>query len=163
MELRGYPAAERRRIAGQGGQSRSALSFGLDGFGGPLFRSACRRVIAHARFRWPGRWPSTPTIFMFDEPFGALDEITRERLNDEPHRRSTCARGFTGLFRHPLHPRGRFLPSNQGSFVMSRRRPHPEVFDIPFAYPREPELRYAPEFSALCGEISVSLRDAIEK
>jgi len=38
-----------------------------------------------------------------------------------------------------------------------------QVFDIPFAYPREPELRYAPEFSALCGEISVSLRDAIEK
>jgi NitT/TauT family transport system ATP-binding protein len=29
---------------------------------------------------------------------------------------------------------------------------------VPFKYPRIPELRYTPEFAALCGEISRHLR-----
>jgi NitT/TauT family transport system ATP-binding protein len=33
---------------------------------------------------------------------------------------------------------------------------------VDFTYPREPDLRYTPEFSALCGEISKSLRKVME-
>jgi len=31
-------------------------------------------------------------------------------------------------------------------------------FDVPFDYPRHPELRFDPEFAALCGEVSKELR-----
>jgi len=29
---------------------------------------------------------------------------------------------------------------------------------VPFEYPRPPELRYTPEYAALCGEVSSHLR-----
>ena len=33
-------------------------------------------------------------------------------------------------------------------------------YDIPFEYPRQPELRFEPEFARISGEISASLRGA---
>ncbi len=33
-------------------------------------------------------------------------------------------------------------------------------FQVPFAYPRSPELRFDPRFAELCGDVSHSLRDA---
>ena len=45
--------------------------------------------------------------------------------------------------------------------VMSRRPGRIVAeYDIPFAYPREPELRFDPAFAALSGEISKALRGA---
>lgn len=154
MELRGYPAAERRRIA-----LEQISLVGLDGFadhypkrlsGGMRMRVSLARSLA-----------LNPNVFMFDEPFGALDEITRERLNDELVS-LYMRKGFTGLFITHSISEAVYLSSRV--IVMSRRPGRVlQVFDVPFAYPREPELRYTPEFSALSGEISVALRDAIEK
>ena len=31
-------------------------------------------------------------------------------------------------------------------------------FDVPFSYPRQPELRFDPDFAKVCGEVSVALR-----
>ncbi len=154
MELRGYPEAERRRIA----QEQISL-VGLDGFadhypkrlsGGMRMRASLARSLA-----------LNPSVFMFDEPFGALDEITRERLNDELVS-LFMRKGFTGLFITHSIPEAVYLSSK---VVVMSRRPGQilQVFDIPFAFPREPELRYAPEFSTLCSEINVALREAIEK
>jgi hypothetical protein len=44
-----------------------------------------------------------PRVFLFDEPFGALDEITRERLNDELLALFQ-REGFAGLFITRLLP-----------------------------------------------------------
>ncbi|MEQ8296532.1 MAG: ABC transporter ATP-binding protein [Nitratireductor sp.] len=153
MELRGFPAAERRRIA-----KEQIDLVGLTGFenhypkrlsGGMKMRASLARSLA-----------LNPSVFMFDEPFGALDEITRERLNDELIA-LFMRQGFTGLFITHSIPEAVYLSNRV--VVMSRRPGRIlKVYDVPFDYPRTPELRYAPEFSELCGDLSVSLRAAIE-
>jgi NitT/TauT family transport system ATP-binding protein len=44
------------------------------------------------------------------------------------------------------------MSARPGSIVAS--------YDIPFDYPRQPELRFEPEFARISGEISASLRGA---
>ena len=98
-----------------------------------------------------------PKVFMFDEPFGALDEITRERLNDELL--SLFGRqGFAALFITHSIAEAVFLSTRV--LVMSGR-PGEIVgdFAVPFPYPRAPELRFDPDFAQLCGEVSYALRD----
>ncbi len=99
-----------------------------------------------------------PKVFLFDEPFGALDEITRERLNDELLT-LFLRKGFASLFiTHSIYE-AVFLSTRV--LVMSAR-PGRIVgdFTIPFPYPRSPELRFEPEFAALSGEVSHVLRGA---
>jgi NitT/TauT family transport system ATP-binding protein len=97
-----------------------------------------------------------PDVFLFDEPFGALDEITRERLNDELLRMFEL-RQFAALFITHSVAEAVFLSTRVT--VMSGR-PGRVIADIPvpFDYPRVPELRYTPEFASLCGEVSQLLR-----
>ena len=99
-----------------------------------------------------------PKVFLFDEPFGALDEITRERLNDELLKIFEL-RAYAALFITHSVAEAVFLSTRVA--VMSGR-PGKIIADIPvpFDYPRIPELRYTPEFAALCGEVSQYLRDA---
>jgi NitT/TauT family transport system ATP-binding protein len=89
-ELRHLPRDERRRRA------RDALALvGLDDFAGHHPRAlsgGMRMRVSLAR-----SLTLEPELFLFDEPFGALDEITRERLNDELLG-LYLAKGFTALF-----------------------------------------------------------------
>jgi NitT/TauT family transport system ATP-binding protein len=99
-----------------------------------------------------------PTLFLFDEPFGALDEITRERLNDELLR-MFLLRSFAALFITHSVAEAVFLSTRV--VVMSGRPGRVMAgVDVPFDYPRAPELRYTAEFAALCGEVSSHLRSA---
>ncbi|HWL44604.1 MAG TPA: ABC transporter ATP-binding protein [Ilumatobacter sp.] len=99
-----------------------------------------------------------PDVFLFDEPFGALDEITRERLNDE----------LIGLFQAKQFGALFITHSIAEAVFMSTRvlvmsaRPGRIIaeFDVPFDYPRPPELRFDPEFARLSGEVSQALRSA---
>ena len=100
-----------------------------------------------------------PRVFLFDEPFGALDEITRERLNDELLRLFQIE-GFAGLF--ITHSISEAVYMSTKVLVMSAR-PGQIVgsFDIPFSYPRSHSLRYEPQFAEICGEVSLALRGAL--
>ena len=99
-----------------------------------------------------------PKVFLFDEPFGALDEITRERLNDELLELFQLE-GFGALFiTHSIYE-AVFLSTRV--LVMSAR-PGQIVaeFDVPFAYPRAHDLRFDPAFAELTGRVSHALREA---
>ncbi len=99
-----------------------------------------------------------PKLFMFDEPFGALDQITRERLNEETLRLFKLQE-FAGLFVTHSVNEAVFLSSRV--LVMSERpgRIVAEI-KIPFEYPRNPEIRYLPEFAELAATVSEALRNS---
>lgn len=99
-----------------------------------------------------------PDIFLFDEPFSALDEFSRERLNSDL--RSILARiNAASLF--VTHSISEAVFLSDRVLVMS---PRPgqfiEEFIIPFGNLRADELRYTPEFASLTGRIAASFRGA---
>jgi NitT/TauT family transport system ATP-binding protein len=100
----------------------------------------------------------SPKVFLFDEPFGALDEITRERLNDELLSLFQTQQ-FAGLFITHSIAEAVFLSTRV--LVMSAR-PGKIIDDIqiPFGYPRKQELRYQADFAAISGRIAKGLKEA---
>lgn len=98
-----------------------------------------------------------PELFLFDEPFGALDEITRERLNDELLR-LFVEKQFAGLF--ITHSVSEAVYLSTRVIVMSGRPGSiVDTFDVPFPMPRSPEIRFEAEFAKLVGEVSHALRE----
>jgi len=99
-----------------------------------------------------------PELVLLDEPFAAVDEMLRERLNDL-FLELRAARGFSALFVTHSIAEAVFVSDRVG--VMS---PRPGRFvsfvDVPFGGHRDPDLRYAPDFARLCGSISAMLRGA---
>jgi len=97
-----------------------------------------------------------PELFLFDEPFGALDEITRERLGDELQRMFVAQR-FAGLFITHSVVEAVYLSTHV--VVMSGRPGRiVEEFDVPFPQPRDPDIRFTAEFAELAGRVSLALR-----
>lgn len=97
-----------------------------------------------------------PKILLLDEPFGALDEMTRDKLNEDLL--AIRARDpFTAFFvTHSvteavfLSTRIVVLSANPGRVA--------QIIDVPFAYPRAAELRETREFLELLGATTHALR-----
>jgi len=101
---------------------------------------------------------ASPRLLLIDEPFGALDEITRQRLNSELL--TVCAlAGWTVLFVTHNVFEAVFLSSR--ILVMSRR-PGRILAEVEVSLPnqREPVLRTSPEYNAVVRQVMDLLEDA---
>ena len=97
-----------------------------------------------------------PSILLMDEPFGALDEMTRERMNSEVQR-IWQRTGTTIVFVTHSIPEAVFLSSRVA--VMS---PRPgrivRVIDIDLPRPRTDDTRESTRYFALITEVRETLR-----
>ena len=97
-----------------------------------------------------------PPLYLFDEPFAAVDEITRAELGDRLQDLFVADR-FAALFVTHSVAEAVYLSSR---VLVMPARPGPILAEVavPAPYPRAPELRFAPEFTELAARVSAILR-----
>ncbi|HEX2853125.1 MAG TPA: ABC transporter ATP-binding protein [Opitutaceae bacterium] len=98
----------------------------------------------------------SPKILLLDEPFGALDEMTREHLNEELLAIRE-RQAWTAFFVTHSVAEAVFLSHRVLVMAANPGRIHTEVpVDLP--YPRTMETRLSPRFHDLVGQVSRILR-----
>jgi NitT/TauT family transport system ATP-binding protein len=152
LELEGTDRADRAQRA-----RRALRMVGLEGFersyprqlsGGMKMRLSLARALA-----------VDSTLLLMDEPFSAIDEITREGLNDQLQGLWLAA-NFTGLF--VTHSVYEAVYLSQRVIVLSPRpgRVVAEI-DVPLPFPRTPEDRTSAPFATIAARVAKALREQI--
>ena len=98
----------------------------------------------------------SPKILLLDEPFGALDEMTREHLNEELLA-IRQQQAWTGFFVTHSVAEAVFLSNRILVMSANPGRFHTEVA-VPLAYPRTEATRLSRDYHDLVAEVSRILR-----
>lgn len=100
---------------------------------------------------------SRPKLLLMDEPFGALDEITRQTLQQELLNIWQKDNKMTVLFITHNVFEAVYLSTK---VVVMTPRPGKidSIIDVPIPFPREDEFRTTAEFSKYVGEVSRGLK-----
>lgn len=115
--------------------------------GGMKMRASIARALA-----------TGPRLLLMDEPFAALDEISRDRLNEELLRLYEEQRWTVVFVTHSV-AEAVFLSSRIVVLAPNPGRIHADIA-VDLAYPRTAELRSAPAYEQKVLEVSRLLREA---
>jgi NitT/TauT family transport system ATP-binding protein len=98
---------------------------------------------------------TTPRLLLMDEPFGAVDAMTRNRLNEELLALKAQQRWTTIFVTHSI-TEAVFLSDR---IVLMRANPGRVLQEIavPLAFPRTADIRSDPAFLGLVGQVSRAL------
>jgi len=102
----------------------------------------------------------SPRLLLLDEPFGALDEMTRFRLNEELLALRTES-AFSAMFVTHSVAEAVFLSNRIIVMSANPGRFHAEI-RVDFPYPRQAELREHSEFQAKVVEVTRLLHEVEE-
>ena len=149
LEVTGYPKGQRQELVDQKLElvelGNFAKHYPHQLSGGMQQRVAIARALA-----------LQPSLLLMDEPFGALDEMTRERLNSELLDIWSETRTTVIFVTHSI-PEAVFLSSRV--VVMSPRPGRiAETIDIDLPYPRDEQTREEDRYYELVTEVREALR-----
>ena len=149
LEVLGIPKAERaakaREMLGLVELAKFENHYPWQLSGGMQQRVAIARALA-----------LRPELLLMDEPFGALDEITRERMNSELLR-IWHDTGTSIVFVTHSIPEAVFL-STRVVIMSARPGRISEIIDVDLPYPRTVETREQPRYYALLTQVREALR-----
>jgi NitT/TauT family transport system ATP-binding protein len=152
MELDRVPKDRREKeiamLLGLVGLKQVAKSYPRELSGGMKMRASIARALA-----------THPRVMLLDEPFAALDEMTRDRMNEE-FLRLRAEQQWTAVFVTHSVPEAVFLSDRIVVLAPNPGRVHAE-FRVDLPMPRTAAVRGSKEFDALASRVAHALRETI--
>lgn len=148
LKLRGVKKRERleraRELAGLVGLEKFLRSYPRELSGGMRQRAAIARALS-----------DNPELLLMDEPFGALDALTREKMNLEIQRIALATEATVVFVTHDIEE-AVFL-GDRVVHLTPRPGRIKDIADVPLSRPRAMEVQTGQEFNTVVAELRASL------